>query len=658
MAYSKPPMDNLPFNFGAGGYTAPNFSELAFAFGGRPVTSASVYLQGAINVISEDYIKECPTYVIGYGQDIQIIKGRCVYTGFREIEGLIRGVKGKDQVDLGGELVGELAFISAQKDLSAYIESWYEAFLSAEILGQEAGVKDLSASLHSWQQTDLAAQLGFVWAKDLQAQMYGIGPVDLPAYLKVWPETPLPANIYGWQAKDLGGYINQIDYKDLGAILRPYKWRDLTGILRAWNQDQKDLSAVTGIVHPVDLPAILLSTEVKDLIGIIYPIPAKDLSAYILGWHQVDLPASITSNVWPYDITANINATGGYKDLPAYLKMLKGTGTGDLSASISYYLSRDLGSYIYGKTYSDLSASVDTKRLVHDLNASIYPKKVMMTALITAHTMTYSDLASFINACFFTQSSDLPAYLRVVYKRDLLAIINGKSITQYQSDLGATVGYETYKYSIDKLNIMITLKEGTYVAEDKLSIYIRYFNQVSDLYSSVTGVLTSSDLNASISGDYLYPVNFPVGTREKPAGKLTYNGLLENSQIVEFKFKQIVMDYFYVNGEQQLYKHDSAAYRNFTDKIDRWILALESFYPANVLLGLKRRLHKATSVYSLKQFDNIDDAIKQAMDYVLTDFYTDIPALINASGGTKELAASLNARTHSYSNLNSKINAI
>ncbi len=545
MAYSKPPMDNLPFSFGPGGYTAPDFSDLAFEFGGRPITSTFASLQGAINVISEDYVKECPTYVIGYGQSIQIIKGRCIYTGFREITGLITGIRKQGQADLGAEIAIEPTIFSDQKDLSAYVESWYEAYLTAEIFVIQSKIKDLPASLYGWQETDLSAQTGFVWAYDLPAQMYAVGPVDLSAYLKVWPERTLPASIYGWGKKDLNAYINQISYKDLGAIVRPYKWRDLTGILRAWNKDQDDLPATAGVVQPVDLPATLQSTEIKDLIGIILAIPPKDLFASILGWHQVDLSASIISNVWPYDITASINATGGYKDLPAYLRTLKGSGTGNLGATITYYLTRDLGSYIYGKTYSDLSASVDTKRLTSDLNASIYPKMIRMTALITAHTMTYRDLASFINACYYTQSVNLPAYLRVVYKSDLWATINGKIFAHRQKDLSASVGYEISYYSIDKLNLMITLKEGTYIAEDKLSINIRYFNQLSNLYASVTGILTAKDLNASISGDYLYPVNFSsVGAREKPVGKLTYNGLLQNSQIVEFKFKQIAQSLY------------------------------------------------------------------------------------------------------------------
>jgi hypothetical protein len=661
MAYTKPPMDSLPFSFGVGGYTGPDFGTLPFTFGAeaeRPTVSGTSYLQGAINVITEDYVKECPTYVVGYGQSIQIIKGRCTYTGFREIGGLIEGIKKQGQADLSGEIQGLAGFQSGQKDLPAYVESWYEAFLGARIIGQEAGIRDLPALLSGWQEVDLPAQLGFVRAVDLPAQMEGVGPVDLSAYLQVWPERPLPASIYGWQRKDLSAQINQISSKDLGAILRPYKWRDLTGILRAWNQGQKDLGAALGVVYFSDLPGVIQSTDTRDLIGIISLIPPKDLSARIQGWHQVDLPATLNVGDWPYDITANITASGGYKDLPAYLRVLKGSGTGNLGATITYYLTRDLGSYIYGKTYSDLSASVDTKRLLADLNASIYPKTVRMTAVISAHTMAHRDLDAFINACFYSQSVDLPAYLRVVYKSDLWATIHGKALVTQQTDLGATVGYDTFYSSIDKLQLMITLKEGSYVSEDKLPIYIRYFDQVSDLFASVTGILTSRDLNASISGGYLYPVDFNAGAREKPAGKLTYNGLIENSQIVEFKFNQIVMDYFYVNGEQQLYKHNSAAYRNFTDGIDRWLLALESFYPANALMQLKRRLHKATSVYSLTQFNSIDEAIKHAMDYVITDFYTDMPAIINASGGTKELQASLNARVHSYSNLNSQINAI
>lgn len=653
-------MDSLPFNFGPGGYTAPDFSA-PFESRDRGLVSSSAYLQSAINAISpqEDFLKYCPTYVIGYGQSIQIIKGRCVYGGLRDIAGLIEGIKKQGQGDLGGEIIAELGFISDQKDLPAYIESWYEAFLSGSIFTKQAGTEDLPALLQGFEERDLPAQINQIWSKDLPAQMRGVGPVDLPAYLKVWPERPLPASIYGWGGADLGGQINQIWTKDLGAILRPYKWDNLKGILRAWGQGQEDLPTTIGVVYFSDLPGSIQATAIKDLIGIISPIPPKELSANIFGWHQVDLAATLIVDEWKYDLSANITPTGGYKDLPAYLKTLRGSGTGNLSATITYYLTRDLGSYIYGKTYSDLSASVDTKRLVANLSASIYPKTVRMTAVILAHTMAHRDLDAFINACFYSQSVNLPAYLRVVYKSDLWATIHGKVVGHQQKDLSATIGYGSFYFSVDKLNLVINIREGTYIIEDKLPIYIRYFDQMSDLYASVTGVLTSSDLNASLTGIYLQPYNFEgVGTRIKHVGKLTYNGLIENSQIVEFKFEQIVMDYFYVNGEQQLYKHNSIAYRNFTMGIDRWLLALESFYPANELMGLKRRLHKATSLFNLKDFDSIDAAVRHAIDYVITDFHKDMPALINVSGGKKELSALLNPRVRDYSNLGSQINAI
>ena len=655
--YTKPPMDTLPFIFGAGGYTAPDFSALPFEFREREVVSTSAYLQSAINVIStqEDFLRYCPTYVIGYGQSIQIIKGRCVYGGLRDIGVLIEGIKKQGQADLGAEILMYQGFESGQKDLSAYIEGWYEAFLTGNIFIKQAGTEDLPALLQGFEERDLPAQIGFVYAKDLPAQMRGVGPVDLSAYLKAWPERPLYADIYGWGEINLGGQINQIWTKDLGAILRPYKWDDLNGILRAWGQDQKDLPATIGVVYFSDLPGSIQATVIKDLIGIIVAIPPKDLPAYIYGWHQMDLAAILTVDAWKHDLPASITPTGGYRDLPAYLKALRGSGTDDLSAAMTYYLTRDLGSYIYGKTYADsfvygdLPATINVSGGYKDLNADIYPKTVRMTAVIMAHTMAYRDLDAFINACFYSQSVDLPAYLRVVYKSDLWATINGKRVSHYQKDLGATVGYESLYSSIDKLNLMITIKEGTYRIEDKLPIYIRYFNQISNISASITGIIRTVDLSAAITGTYLSPYDFgSIGSREK-AVKLRRGGVLESFQVVEFKFDDIVRDYFYIEGSEEVYK---------TEKMDHWILNISSYYPQDTVMRLKRRLHKAKRLYGLNNIDSIDDIIKQAINYVISDYHIDISAIINVSGGIKELSAILNARVRSYSNLNSQINAI
>jgi len=87
VAYTKPPANNMPFRFTSSGYTMPNAGSMRFQFG----AAATANLQAAINVLSEDYLKECPTYTISYGGKIQTIQLPCVYGGYRHLGGYIYG---------------------------------------------------------------------------------------------------------------------------------------------------------------------------------------------------------------------------------------------------------------------------------------------------------------------------------------------------------------------------------------------------------------------------------------------------------------------------------------------------------------------------------------------------------------------------------------
>jgi len=603
----------FPFNFGAGGYSSRGLGH-------------TYDLQASIDVLSpqEDVIKDCPTYVIGYGQNIQIIQGKCIYTGFRELGGLLNVLLEQDQKDLGGSII----------PIGYSIE----------------GSSDLPASLSTVFPKDLPASIGFMWAKELGATIGMHQPVDLSAYLKVWPQQDLPAQARGWDSKDLSASVDFRYTKDLGAILRPYKWNNLTGIARGWGQGYKDLGAALGVFQKKDLPALIRATYIDNLSAYMFAIAPKNLGAIIQGWQELDLPTIITGDDHPYNLPASIFASGGYINLSSFIKTLKGSGTYDLRATIQYYRHRDLGASLYSPPYYDLGALIDTQRLYSDLGAAIYPKMVRMTAIINVATMSSRNLAGIINpACFNTMSVPLYASINSTYMAQLPATVRGIISVWATKNLGATVGYESHYSALDKLDLVITLSEGYYRIEDKLSLYIRFFAGMKNMSATITGILRSYDLPAAIYGDPIAGYNFGNVPARHKAITTKAGGILESFQTVEFSFVDIVQDYFYVSGSQELYK---------LDKLDTWVLSLKSYYPANNLLRYKRRLHKATRMYSLTKFDNIDEAVKHHIHYVITDFNSDLNASINITGEERRLYASINGMDREYKDLTSKIVAV
>ena len=91
MAYTIPPKSNIPFNFGAGGYQAPDFNNISLNFT-NVIQSQMADLHAAVNVMQTyqqttyTFLRYCEQYIIGYNQHgVQIIKGRCYYGGIRDI---------------------------------------------------------------------------------------------------------------------------------------------------------------------------------------------------------------------------------------------------------------------------------------------------------------------------------------------------------------------------------------------------------------------------------------------------------------------------------------------------------------------------------------------------------------------------------------------
>ncbi len=641
--YTPQDMRNLILKFFPGSYTPQTFENVVLNFELRPSYEGSGNLQAAITGMglyqdtTYTYLKYCERFVIGYGiYGVQILTGRCYYGGIRDLGASIQSwekitySETKDlpasisQIDTGS-LPAEIG-VHSPADLLAYVNTF------------QTDTIDLPALIHGWQEKDLSAYINMLMSESLPASIGGETAPDLPAYLKVWPMKQLPASIYGWGQSDLSAYIYSIQQGNLPAVIGIEAPIDLGVILRAWAREvPKDLGAyIRGFAYK-DLPGIIRVTYLEDLPAYLYCIQPRDLSASIYGYGLTNLPAYLNGVYGPYDLRASINITNNYKDLSAYLDPNTGVREpSDLFAYVRGWNATNLGSYVYAIACSNLSAYLNTQGYVGDLSASIYPKTIRLTSVISIITMEHLDLSAVVNpSCIWSESRNLTAYLRQVYKSDLAATLLGKRYDTGVGNLYGKVGYaDTYSF-IDKLPVNISIATGSYRFVEKFPISFRFFADTRDIAASITGTYLYEDMPASISGVYLDPHHFANVKNKQKVYKLSASGIAEWFEMVELSFKSIVKDYHYSTSGDSAWK---------VDRLDRWILDVSSYIPVNIKLETKRKFHKLKYVYDLTRFDSIDEAVRYAIDFVTDYPEVDFPASIYASGGYRNMQGILNVR--------------
>jgi hypothetical protein len=213
----------------------------------------------------------------------------------------------------------------------------------------------------------------------------------------------------------------------------------------------------------------------------------------------------------------------------------------------------------------------------------------------------------------------------------------------------ARIGFTNQYLAVDTLPLNITISSGFYKVVDKLPLYFQNFNRYVGLDASITGILTASNLGASITADYLDPYSFNNPKYKEIVRKLTYNQIQESFEVVEFSFKSIVDDMFFFSGPQKVYK---------TDRLDRWILEARSFIPQDTKLNIKRKLHKIKNIYDLTDFNSIDEAMRFAIDYVTAYPVTNLSAYINATGGFTDMTSYVFIKQTDKNNLGAQISCV
>jgi hypothetical protein len=591
---------------------------------------------------------------------------------------LIKGI-GSGQVNLGGALIGELfkgfgnlgaitgghlpgdlpADIVGQRrpaeNLPAYLHGWEYRDLSAiidthsprdlkaylDVRSQLQG--NLTAQLHSWAVKDLSASINLVYHRSLTGYLNTIQPIDLPAYISVQPSSNLGAITHAWQTKDLSASMEYRYFKNLPAILTGIDdaiTNQLRARIKGVAYGDLDLQGIIQAFHHRELPAYLKPIYIKDLVGIILPIAPRSLKGILHGWQELDLPAYLNAQEYPYNLTASIYSDGKFLDLSALIYPKTGTYTpGNLPAIANGVELRNLIAYIYSDAPGDLSASIMVLGGASNLNAYIRPKMIRLTTYISIPTMERLDLSAIINsACVYSDSVNLSASMYIKYKGDLGAYIHPIQYFYKDVDLGAKIGYADSYTDLDKFNLRITIKESEYYTEDMYRLIVNTLSQEHFLSAAIRGTMQFKELTAQIISDRLptYKYSTVSKTSEKVINK-TYDQILKGYKTVELAFEDVVKDYHYSPTGNYAWK---------TSQFNRWMLSVASFIPANLAITTYRKLHKATTVYNFSKFNSVDEAIRNAIDYVTNQPLANLGATIYNKGHFNDLTASIGTRVY------------
>ncbi len=624
--YNPPSMRNIPFSFGTGGYQKPDFSSVPFRFGLRPSYQQTADLQAAINVIGQDYLKECPTIIVGYGPyGPQILQLPCIYAGIRNLGAILQTVS--PNVDLPAYLNAVANF----KDLNGYIK----------IVTEEN--------------------------KDLPASTYGIPPVDLPAVILVnrirnlgvyitggWPQSQkdLSAYTYGIPPSDLQARIDAVGPVDLPAIISGFA----IGILSA---------SITGMSYR-NLNALLQPLRVKYLQAIINSIDPIDLSASIHGWATKDLPTYLNGVYGPYDIQAALIAIPP-KDLSAYIRGYKGIKIPfDLRAVVESYYAGNLQGIINIISAVDLLAYLNPTGQSSDLGGSIVPRIIALRKALQVSLLEHKNLIAMINfQCFSSGYSDLSAYTYALMKKDMRAYIVGVGPGANFADLGSYINVDDYrvqdahiidifsspskytrlkvKFFVDsrsddkyvRLKLNMSIKDS-YIVFDTHDVLFTSFPAPSGPAFSGTYNITSSITSISVASSladlrsYIKIVEFGVaanlGASLTPVFDANYTELLpliapkthevvinlERFEEQWRKFVEIMFDntgegdyhYFYVSGSQKTYR---------VERDRHWTLWVKSYIEDDESI-IDRRAVRDKYIFNLSNYSTIDEAVRDMID--------------------------------------------
>lgn len=676
--YIPPSSTQLPFTFTEGGYIPPS-GKLLFEFVAETGSFGNLnYAIQAMQLYHDEtytYVKSCPKYVVGYSSGVvQIMKGRCIFGGIRDLRSSIIGLVGVSEqtADLSGIIKAlHHSSIDLSADISMHlpedirssirplhhvvmdfpgaIYGWQKADLYSNILMHPP--KDLEASLfvkrtevsnlnvfiHAWHVKDLGARVDRVFPVDLQAILNTVHPVDLSAYLKTRYAINLKGSLSAWNIKDLSATIDIIFAYDLNAKIhgRDDMFKDLYFRIKGRAVEvQRFLSASLRVFVDNNLSALLIPVYISNLPGYLFPVLPKDLSANMRAWHVLNLQGILNGERAAWDLLASIFPNRNLSVLSATLCSKFGTKVpSNLPASIHSWYINHLTSSIGIIAAGNLQAILIPFGYSSNLHASIYPKMIRLTSIINVATMEHKDLSAMINSfCVHTGYKNLSASLSTIYKSDLFAYVKALKYSYKPIQLSASVGHADTITEVDKYKISFKVLESSMITFDRYTIGFNVLGSVTYLSAYIKGIMQSVSLGASITAEEIETFNIGKIKETEHVVQLSYAGIFEAFEVVEMSFKSLVSDYYYSTDGDYAWKMDS---------LDRWILELNSYLPKNATLGLRRRLHRGTELYDLKHFSSIDEAMRHAISYVTEYPQSDLGMSIDCKGRYNSLGATI-----------------
>lgn len=709
MAYVPPNCSSIPFVFTSSGYTPPLCSRVVFDFSTQARFGT---LQAAINVMrpfdylndTYTYVKSCPTYVVGYNSGaVQIMKGRCSYGGIRDINASVIGLRPRFvPADMSANIEAFVfsslsAYVRALKfdilsadifphnpanmkssvtplhktystirgsilaltmmDIVGIVESCHQpGNLNAFITPKYRGYSYLNSSLHSLVTNNLSGIVTPVQEYLVKAYVQCIPPNDLYAYLNIIELRNLSSNVHSWCDSSITAYIRRIhsSYISSKIVGRDDMLNNVRALIKGYDSSYGDVGASVLPMNYSGLNSLIRATYLSDISMYIYAVTYKCLGAAVYSWKSCDLQASINGYAYPWQLSASIVPSGVFNNISANIMAIQGNQYySHLLSNIHVWKDLYLRASVISSNAPMLNASLNIVGNASNLHASLFPKVIRLTTIVNISTLASNEMSAIINSpCFYTNYNNLKAFIHPKFKFDLQAYVKAIAYNYEPSLLQAKVGYSNSYTEIDYMKLNLSILPSDFYTLDKYKVTINILDAAGLLQASINGTLRFNGLNAQIDCVDLRPYTFDnVIKNTETAINMSYNGTFISNETVEMSFKTVVGDYYYSSEGDYLWK---------SNRLDKWMLDVKSFYPVNTALKLKRRLHRATTLYDLKKFISVDEAMRYAIAYVTDTPASTLSASVFNSGSHSSVGGVINPQyTHSSTSfLNSSITPV
>jgi hypothetical protein len=343
-----------------------------------------------------------------------------------------------------------------------------------------------------------------------------------------------------------------------------------------------------------------------------------DLHAYLYGWATLDMSASIKA--WSHTHLSASIVVYDLTHLGHIAAFIRPMNTGDISATISS-----------SGAFSQLSAYITATSSISHLGAKILPYiDPNNRSIICVHTKPFINLGASINFDSTYSCSRQGAY------SELLTSIYVKSAES--SDLFATItSLRSYK------DMVATITGVKRVRTKILTLYYRSRSRdsfamgatingykaenTSDLLCSIVGMKHEADLSASLTVVRLKPRYVYT---EEDILLVDYTDPTRNMTARVF-FESGPETYIYSSTDGLLYSSDNSV----------WKVIVREKAPTTSTQFFDGETLRSKMVHNITNYDSFDEAVRAAIDALVSPNTFDIGASISASGAVASLYGSI-----------------